>query len=93
MCAKSRDKANSLNDGVIEKEERFDNHEIKGTPFRIVGTPGKYTLCIGMQVVSPKSFKNLKEATIYVNKKPWDLILIATKIYSIMWDQTNKKSK
>lgn len=91
--AKSRNKANSSTDGVIEKEERFDNHEIKGTPFRIVGTPGSYTLCVGMQAVSPRPFKNLKEATMYVNKKPWDLILITTKIYSLMWDENNKKSK
>ena len=89
--AKCQNKANSSTDGTIEKEERFDNHEIPGTPFRIVGTPGSYTLCVGMQAVSPRPFKNLKEATAYVNKKPWDLILITTKIYSLMWDENNKK--
>lgn len=93
MSAKSRNKANSSTDGVVEKEEHFDNHEIKGTPFRIVGTPGSYTLCVGMQAVSPRPFKDLKEATTYVNRKPWDLILITTKIYSLMWDENNKKSK
>ena len=91
--AKSRNKETFLNDGVVEKEERFDNHEIKGTPFRIVGTPGSYTLCVEMQAVSPRAFKNLKEATNYVNKKPWDLILITTKIYSLLWDENNKKNK
>lgn len=93
ISAKSRNKAGYSTNGTIEKEDRFDNHEIKGTPFRIVGTPGNYTLCVGMQAVSPKSFKNLKEATMYVNQKPWDLILITTKIYSLMWDENNKKSK
>ena len=90
--ARNQNKANS-SDGVVEREEQFDNHEIKGTPFRIVGTPGSYTLCVGMQAVSPRPFKNLKEATAYVNQKPWDLILITTKIYSLMWDENNKKSK
>lgn len=90
---KRQNKDDFSNEGIIEKEENFENHEIKGTPFRIVGTPGSYTLCVGMQAVSPQSFKNLKEATIYVNKKPWDLILITTKIYSLMWDENNKKSK
>ena len=91
--AKSRNKETFSTDSVIEKEERFDNHEIPGTPFRIVGKPGSYTLYVGMQAVSPRPSKNLKEATAYVNKKPWDLILITTKIYSLMWDENNKKSK
>ena len=91
--AKFQNKDNFSTEGVVEKEERFDNHEIPGTPFRIVGTPGNYTLCVGIQAVSPRPFKNLKEATTYVNKKPWDLILITTKIYSLMWDENNKKSK
>ena len=91
--AKCQNKDNYSTDGVIEKEEQFDNHEIPGTPFRIVGTPGSYTLSVGMQAVSPRPFKNLKEATAYVNRKPWDLILITTKIYSLMWDENNKKSK
>ena len=93
MFAKPQNRDDYSTDGVVEKEERFNNHEIKGTPFRIVGTPGSYTLCVGMQAVSPRSFKDLKEATMYVNKKPWDLILITTKIYSLMWDENNKKSK
>ena len=93
MSERNHDNKNFSKEGKIEKEERFDNHEIKGTPFRIVGTPGNYTLCFGMQAVAAKQFKDIKEATTYVNKKPWELILIATKIYSLMWDENNKKSK
>lgn len=62
--------------------DQFEWIDIANTPFRIVGKPGAYTLVLANMAVSGQSFGDRTEAEKYVASKPWDLILIATKIYS-----------
>lgn len=69
--------------------EQFQWIDIANTPFRAVGKPGAYTLVLANMAVCGKSFRTVADAERYVKKKTWDLILIATKIYSELIE--NKK--
>lgn len=62
--------------------DQFEWNEIEGTPFRAVGREGAYTLVLGDMAVSGRSFETVGAAMRYVNEKPWELILIASKVYN-----------
>lgn len=67
------DEFEKINMGNIDK-----NFE----PFMLVGKEGEYTLVLGNTAVWEEKIKSVTEAKILLTKKPWKLILIASKVYS-----------
>lgn len=80
MCAKSL-----LKDHYSEAEE-MDHEQFEwielGEGFYAVGKPGVYTLCFGNDCVCGEKFGTIEEAKHYVEKKPWQLILMCSAIYA-----------
>lgn len=70
--------------------EQWEKHEVG--PFFAVGKPGHYTLMMAGMAVSSENFKTVEEAQEYVDKKPWDLILIATAVYKEAVDHFKKQA-
>lgn len=75
---------------LLNSQENQDNNEstlevevkeVEGTPFRIVRNKKEVSIVMGDQVVK-KGFESIKDAEEYIEKKPWELILIAGAIYS-----------
>lgn len=66
---------------VIEQVEQFEQHEVKGTPFKLYGKKGHYNLLLGNEVVSPKTYKNVEEAQKRLKDIPWDEIFLANYVY------------
>ena len=52
--------------------------KIKGTPFTMMIEEEKVTLLLGNQICTEHPFKSEKECKMYVNKKPYDLIILIT---------------
>ena len=56
--------------------------QIEKTPFTMMIEEDGVTLLMGKYVVKQNKFENPNEAINYVNKKPWDLIMIASSIFT-----------
>lgn len=69
----------------IKENEQVDQNEwreVKGTPFYIVGSEEKgWNIVICGSVCCKELFKTAKAAVDYINRKPWDLILVSNMIY------------
>lgn len=72
----------SSNSEKVEAEVNEMNWEDIGDGFYAVGKNGAYNLVFCQQIVSPKIFETREEAKKYKDKKPWELILIATSVYN-----------
>lgn len=78
---------------TIEPEEPFEWNDI-GDGFYAVGKKdGPFTLTLGNNACSGRSFKSTKEAKDYKDSKPWELILITSDIYHKLVNQTIEKAK
>lgn len=53
---------------------------LKNCPFKAVLSNGRYYITFGDKVMSNENFSSLEDAQKYVNKKPWDLIIVASAI-------------
>lgn len=67
-----------------DEDENFE-------PFMLVGKEGEYTLVLGNTAVWEEKIKNITEAKILLTRKPWKLILIASKVYSEYVNEYIKK--
>lgn len=64
------------------KVEQFDKINIENNePFCIVGKKGNYSIAMGNNVVCERKFRDENEAKAYLDKRPWEVILLATYIY------------
>lgn len=78
---------------TIEPEKAFNWHDI-GDGFYAVGKKGgPFTLTLGSNACSGRSFKTKKEAKDYKDSKPWELILITSDIYHKMVNEAIKKAE
>ena len=78
---------------VMEHEERFTWHDI-GDGFYAVGKDsGPFTMTLGKEACSGRSFKTIKAAKTYKDSKPWELILIAGDIYHKLAQEQLEKLK
>lgn len=85
---------NSTSGEIQEGEvEQWDWEPIEGTPFYAVGKEGEYTLVLCGMAVAKEKFKTVEEASKYVKKKAWDLILLASCIYREAFKTANDQKK
>lgn len=76
-----------LTDSSNLKEESQDNskyfevHEVNDTPFTIIETDKGCVIVVGNQQVCLTIFEDVAKAKKYINKKPWELILVTTSIH------------
>ena len=73
---------------MARKTNKYEVHEIKGTPFVTFEANGEHTLCLGNQAVCEQKFTSVKAATEYVNEKPWQLL---TTTILVLIDKTKEK--
>lgn len=67
---------------------------IEGTPFTytyVKGNRGMITMC--NMAISPEEFDNIDEAKKYLDKKPWEVILIAGEVYRMAVKTANEQAK
>lgn len=64
----------------MKKEPIYERHDIENTPFSIITEVNsqKHRIAIGNNLMCEKAFDSMNEATMYVNEKPWELILNTT---------------
>lgn len=69
----------------LQEESKENNSQslieykkIDGTPFTMMIEEEKITLLLGNQICTEKPFKNEKECKTYVNKKPYELLILLT---------------
>lgn len=61
----------------------IDYHEVENTPFTVVKKEdGKCIIVLGSQQVSSRVFDSKDQAIIYIEQKPWELILIASSVFT-----------
>lgn len=62
------------------------------SPFTIVGSLEKgYKIVMGNQQISQKTFASIEEANIYVESKPWELIIVGCMVFRDSIIKYNKK--
>ena len=62
------------------------------SPFTIVGNIEKgYKIVMGNQQISQKTFASIEEANIYVESKPWELIIVGCMVFRDSIIKYNKK--
>ena len=59
-------------------QSSIEYKKVDGTPFTMMIEQEKVTLLLGNQICTEQPFKNEKECQRYVNKKPYDLIILLT---------------
>lgn len=64
------------------KESYFKRVRVEETPFSLGVTENETLIFIGNFLVTDKKFKSEKEATEYIEEKPWELIL--TTLYVLL---------
>lgn len=72
-----------------QKTTQLERHDINNTPFTImknVDTKECIITC-GPYKISEMTFLNEKAATMYINKKPWELLV---NMMGLMAEQVNK---
>jgi len=86
-------KLSSLQDQADKQESTLEVEvkEVEGTPFRIVRNKKEVSIVMGDQVVK-KDFKNVEDAEMYIEEKPWELILIAGAVYSEFINKIRKEN-
>lgn len=65
-----------------KKEKLFEIIEVENTPFNILSRNGKFQIILRNQIVSGTDFLNEEDARNYIESKPWELIMIASHLYS-----------
>lgn len=77
---------NRLNTNKKNKkmEKTFERHDIDDTPFSVITTveDSECRITIANNIVSRKIFKTKEEAIKYVKKRPWELILNTTALFT-----------
>lgn len=68
-------------------------HKVEDTPFTVIYHDGKHHICLANNIVADRPFDSIEEAERYIEKKPWQLILVSNYIYGKMVEQKIKEAK
>lgn len=68
-------------------------HKVEDTPFTVIYHNGKHHICIANNIVGDRPFDSIEEAERFIEKKPWQLILVSNYIYGKMVEQKIKEAK
>lgn len=64
--------------------------EVEGTPFRVIDNEGLIDIVLGNHVVK-RGYKSVKDAIEDIEKKSWDIILVAGSIFNEVMSNNKKK--
>lgn len=64
-------------ENLQKKERTYERHDVENTPFSIIKElpEGKCRITIGNNIMSEKEFNSISEAKLYIDEKPWKLLL------------------
>lgn len=79
----------------VKTNERINLGDIdpRYEPFVLIGEKGKYTLALGNCAVWEESLESKEKAMKILDEKPWNLILVTTKVYSEYVNEYAKRAK
>ena len=60
----------------------LNRKEVENTPFAIVGDEKEWSIAVGSQLITEEKFESEEEAYEYVMKRPWELIINITAMYT-----------
>lgn len=73
----SQNAGEEVNNNALISEEIAT---LTNCPFSAVLSGGRYYLTFGEKILSNETFSSVKEAQKYVDRKPWDLIIVAAAV-------------
>ena len=76
----------------IDNEDVTAFKIVNNSPFCAIKYKGKWNISIGSELISYITFNEYEQLEEYINSKPWELILIASTIYSELYINYKKNS-
>lgn len=74
----------------VEQKEGVKTHQ--HDIFTIIEWKGVYRIALANKIISSKTFEKLNEARMYINRKPWELLINASvAVYDILDLQNQSK--